>query len=92
MFGYYWVTFPFIVNSISDVEAELEIDMEIIPLKRFISAVNEQCGIQDMSITPLPIETLMKELYGQGNRGMAAAASATGALAGIAAKKGDLSM
>ncbi|PWV90540.1 ABC-2 type transport system ATP-binding protein [Paenibacillus cellulosilyticus] len=80
-----------VVNSISEVEAELEIDTEIIPLKRFINAVNEQCGIQDMAITPLPIETLMKELYGQGSRTMTAA-SATGVPAGVAAQQGDLSM
>jgi ABC-type uncharacterized transport system, ATPase component len=80
-----------VMNSISDVEAELEIDTEIIPLKRFISTVNEQCGIQDMAITPLPIETLMKELYGQGSRAMTAAAASAGVLA-HQSQQGDLSM
>lgn len=46
-------------------EAELEIDTRVIPLKRFIQLCNEQYGIQDMAIAPLPIETIIKELYGR---------------------------
>jgi ABC-2 type transport system ATP-binding protein len=46
-----------------DREAELEIDTEVLPLKHFIRDFNERYGIQDMSIQPLPIETVMKELY-----------------------------
>ncbi|MBB3112730.1 ABC-2 type transport system ATP-binding protein [Paenibacillus phyllosphaerae] len=46
-----------------DRELELEIDVELFPLKSFISHINEQYGILDMAMEPLPIETVMKQLY-----------------------------
>jgi ABC-2 type transport system ATP-binding protein len=51
------------IKRIHESEAELEIDMEITPLKDFIRYFNETYGIRDMSIEPLPIEVIMKELY-----------------------------
>lgn len=73
-----------LIRRIHPCEVELEIDVRAIPLKRFIQVCNEQYGIQDMSITPLPIETVIKELYGrkgasgENGRMESAAASANG--------------
>lgn len=44
-------------------EAELEINLEVIPLKQFISEFNERYGILDMSIESQSIEAVMKQLY-----------------------------
>lgn len=52
-----------LLKRIHDSEAELEIDTDILPLKDFIRQFNETYGIRDMSIEPLPIEVIMKELY-----------------------------
>jgi ABC-2 type transport system ATP-binding protein len=52
-----------LLRRYGDREAELEIDMAVLPLKRFIRDFNEIYGIHDMSIEPLPIETVMKDLY-----------------------------
>lgn len=52
-----------LLKRIHDSEAELEIDTDILPLKHFIHQFNETYGIRDMSIEPLPIEVIMKELY-----------------------------
>ena len=52
-----------LLKRIHDSEAELEIDTDILPLKHFINQFNETYGIRDMSIEPLPIEVIMKELY-----------------------------
>jgi ABC-2 type transport system ATP-binding protein len=58
-----------LIKRIHACEVELEIDTGAIPLKRFIQICNEQYGIQDMSITPLPIEAIIKELYGRKGSG-----------------------
>jgi ABC-2 type transport system ATP-binding protein len=52
-----------LLSRFSEHEAELEIDIAVMPLKRFIREFNETYGIQDISIEPLPIEMVMKELY-----------------------------
>jgi len=52
-----------LLNRFHESEAELEIDTDIMPLKHFIRQFNETYGILDMSIEPLPIEVVMKELY-----------------------------
>ncbi len=52
-----------LLKRIHESEAELEIDTDIVPLKHFIRQFNEIYGIRDMSIEPLPIEVVMKELY-----------------------------
>lgn len=52
-----------LLKRFHESEAELEIDTDILPLKHFIRQFNETYGIRDMSIEPLPIEVVMKELY-----------------------------
>lgn len=52
-----------ILNLESETEAELELDTDILPLKEFISLVNERHTIMDMAIDALPIERIIKELY-----------------------------
>ncbi|MFD0589017.1 ATP-binding cassette domain-containing protein [Paenibacillus sp. GCM10027627] len=52
-----------LLNRIGECEVEMEIDVGILPLKQFISLFNETYGILDMSIEPLPIDSVMKELY-----------------------------
>lgn len=52
-----------LVQRMHACEAELEVDVEVVPLKQFIREFNEQFGIHDMSIEPRPIEAVMKELY-----------------------------
>lgn len=52
-----------LVRKIHTSEAELEVDLEVIPLKRFISEFNERYGIMDMSIESQSIEAVMKQLY-----------------------------
>lgn len=44
-------------------ELHLEIDTNLLPLKRFIREFNEVYGIVDMAIDAIPIESIMKELY-----------------------------
>lgn len=52
-----------VIQNLSPTDLELEIDISIIPLKDFIQTANETCGIRDMSIQELPIESVIKELY-----------------------------
>lgn len=55
-----------IIERIGPLEIEIEIDISLLPLKRFIREFNEAYGIIDMAIEPLPIEAIMKELYSEG--------------------------
>jgi len=55
-----------VVKTESELETELELDTDKLPLKAFISLVNERYTIVDMSITALPIERVIKELYSSG--------------------------
>ncbi len=52
-----------VMQTISPTDLELEIDISIIPLKDFIQTASETCGIRDISIQELPIESVIKELY-----------------------------
>lgn len=58
-----------IVERIAPLELELEIDTSLLPLKQFISEFNDSYGIIDMAIEPLPIESIMKELYAKSAQG-----------------------
>lgn len=53
-----------VLSQKSALEVELELDTELLPLKEFIRLSNEQATILDMSIDSLPIEQVIKELYG----------------------------
>lgn len=55
-----------IVERIGPLEMEIEIDISLLPLKRFIREFNEAYGIIDMAIESLPIEAIMKGLYSEG--------------------------
>lgn len=50
----------------SDMEAELELDTEKLPVKEFIRHMNDRYTIHDMSIDSLPIERVIKQLYESG--------------------------
>ncbi|WP_088105531.1 ABC transporter ATP-binding protein [Halalkalibacter urbisdiaboli] len=52
-----------ILKQKSDVEAEIELDMEHLPMKDFIRVINERFTILDMSMDSVPIEEVIKELY-----------------------------
>jgi len=52
-----------VISEDSMLEAELELDTELLPLKEFIRLINEKYTIHDMSIDSLPIERVIKELY-----------------------------
>lgn len=52
-----------VISRESDLEAELELDTEKLPLKDFIRLMNERYSIHDMSIEALPIERVIKVLY-----------------------------
>ena len=52
-----------VMQVLSPTDLELEIDTSVIPLKDFIQTASETCGIRDMSIQELPIESVIKELY-----------------------------
>ncbi|MCC3377470.1 ATP-binding cassette domain-containing protein [Cohnella sp. REN36] len=52
-----------IVRRAHALEADIEIDTAVLPLKRLIGELNDRYGIHDMSIEPLSIETVIKELY-----------------------------
>lgn len=52
-----------VLNQVSEVEAELELDTEQLELKEFIRIVNDRYTIHDMSINALPIDRVIKELY-----------------------------
>lgn len=50
-------------NKISEYNAELELDVNIMELNRFIDYINNGSTINDMSLQELPIEEVIKELY-----------------------------
>ncbi|MUT65150.1 ATP-binding cassette domain-containing protein [Paenibacillus sp. NEAU-GSW1] len=52
-----------IAERIGSHEIAVEIDTDLLPLKRFIHEFNEAYGIADMDIESVPIESIMKELY-----------------------------
>ncbi|WMT43572.1 ATP-binding cassette domain-containing protein [Paenibacillus sp. D2_2] len=52
-----------VLKQDSPTEAELELDTDIMPLRGFISLVNERYTIRDMALNALPIERIIKELY-----------------------------
>ncbi|RCW49104.1 ABC transporter ATP-binding protein [Paenibacillus prosopidis] len=62
-----------IIERIGPLEIEIEIDISLLPLKRFIREFNEAYGIIDMAIESLPIEAIMKELYSEGAKSEIAA-------------------
>jgi len=57
-----------VLKLYSAKDAELELDTDCLPLKRFIQLMNERCTLQDMTIDALPIEHVIKELYGYTER------------------------
>jgi ABC-2 type transport system ATP-binding protein len=52
-------------EEISDSEFELELDNSELEVKEFIDIVNQKAGIQDINIQELPIERVIKVLFGQ---------------------------
>jgi len=52
-----------LLERVSPLEVELEIDTAVLALKPFISMFNETYGIIDMAIEALPIEAVMRQLY-----------------------------
>lgn len=53
-----------ILKPATAYEVELELDTTIIPLNDFIQEINSRSLIADMSVQDVPIEELIKELYG----------------------------
>jgi ABC-2 type transport system ATP-binding protein len=54
-----------VTKAISNYEVELELDLSVTDLNRFISEINDSRGIADISIEDIPIEDLVKQLYQQ---------------------------
>ncbi|WP_042168886.1 ABC transporter ATP-binding protein [Paenibacillus gorillae] len=52
-----------IAERLGPLEIGVEIDTDLLPLKNFIREFNDSYGIADMEIQPIPIESIMKELY-----------------------------
>jgi ABC-2 type transport system ATP-binding protein len=50
-------------KRISERDAELELDISVLPLDEFIRLVQEETVISDLSITEPPIESVIKQLY-----------------------------
>jgi ABC-2 type transport system ATP-binding protein len=50
-------------QRISPYEAELELDISLLPLNQFIQAMNTASEILDLAIQELPIERVIKALY-----------------------------
>jgi len=50
-------------NKLSDYNAELELDANIMELNRFIDYINKNSTIKDMTLQELPIEEVIKKLY-----------------------------
>lgn len=53
-------------NKMSEYDAELELDVSIMELNKFIDYINKNSTISDMSVQELPIEGVIKDLYTQG--------------------------
>lgn len=52
-----------VTNKISDYKAELELDLSLLELNKFIALVNKSSVIRDLSVQEPRIENLIKELY-----------------------------
>jgi ABC-2 type transport system ATP-binding protein len=52
----------------SAAEADFELDLAVLPLEEFIGLVNRRGRIRDMAIEEIPIERVVKDLYGRGTR------------------------
>lgn len=52
-----------VTNKISDYKVELELDLSIFELNKFIALVNKSSMIRDLSVQEPRIENLIKELY-----------------------------
>ncbi|HOV27285.1 MAG TPA: ATP-binding cassette domain-containing protein [Pseudobacteroides sp.] len=50
-------------NKLSDYNAELELDVNIMELNQFIDYINKNSTINDMTLQELPIEEVIKKLY-----------------------------
>jgi ABC-2 type transport system ATP-binding protein len=53
-----------VTRLISVYEAELELDTSMVGMNRFIKDINDTFVIHDIAIDELPIERVVKELYG----------------------------
>ncbi|NLD50271.1 MAG: ABC transporter, partial [Clostridiaceae bacterium] len=50
-------------NRLSEYSAELELDVSLMELNRFIDYINRNSTLSDMSLQELPIEEVIKDLY-----------------------------
>lgn len=50
-------------NRLSDYNAELELDVNIMPMDKFIDYINKNSTLNDLSLQELPIEGVIKDLY-----------------------------
>lgn len=57
-----------VTNPISEYEVELELDVSTLELNQFVAWVNTSSVIQDLSVQELPIESIVKGLYTQGEK------------------------
>lgn len=58
-----------VTNRISDYQAELELDLSVCELNKFIALVNKTSTISDLSVQEPRIEDVIKELYQFKNEG-----------------------
>jgi ABC-2 type transport system ATP-binding protein len=52
-----------ITNSLSDYDAELELDMSLMKLNEFITYINNSCIVKDLAIQEVPIESAIKDIF-----------------------------
>lgn len=50
-------------NKLSDYNVELELDVSVMELNKFIDYINRNSTLSDMSLQELPIEEVIKDLY-----------------------------
>ncbi|HEY9063197.1 MAG TPA: ATP-binding cassette domain-containing protein [Pseudobacteroides sp.] len=53
-------------NKVSEYNAELELDVSIMELNKFIDYINKNSTLSDMTLQELPIEGVIKDLYTHG--------------------------
>jgi ABC-2 type transport system ATP-binding protein len=54
-----------LIERRSATDADFELDLSCLELHRFMERVTESCRIRDMSIEEIPIESVIKEMYGK---------------------------
>lgn len=52
-----------VINRLSPYKAEVELDVSVLELNRFITLVNDESVIADLSLQEPPIENVIRELY-----------------------------